>query len=190
MDPPGNRGEMTWIPVHKTWQMNLLWQMDPQSIKSRCLEYQYTKLGRQTYFGWWTPLSQARIDALNTTTQNLADKPTLADGPLVNRGETTWIPVHKTWQTNLLWPMDPQSTWQTNLLWLMDPPQSIKNRCLEYHYTKLGRLTYFGRWTPWYGHIVVKDGNFIFLLTSSGQGWKLADLPADLHPQSHIATDI
>ena len=33
-----------------------------------------------------------------------------------------------------------------NLLWPMDPPW-IKNRCLEYHYTKLGRWTYFGQWT-------------------------------------------
>ena len=28
MDPPGNRAEMSWIPVHKTWQMNLHWQTD------------------------------------------------------------------------------------------------------------------------------------------------------------------
>ena len=28
----------------------------------------------------------------------------------------------------------------------MYPPWS-KNRCLEYHYTKLGRQTYFGQWT-------------------------------------------
>ena len=34
------------------------------------------------------------------------------------------------------------------------PPQVIKNRCLEYHYTKLGRWTYFGWWTPtwWIKH--------------------------------------
>ena len=29
-----------------------------------------------------TPTSKSRIDALNTATPNLADKPTLADGPL------------------------------------------------------------------------------------------------------------
>ena len=39
--------------------MNLLWPMD-------------------------TP-SESRIDALNATTPNLADEPTLADGPPVNR---------------------------------------------------------------------------------------------------------
>ena len=126
---------MPWIPLHQTWQTNLLWLMDsssqsridalntttpnladkptlasgpPQSIKNGCLVYQFTKLGRWTYFGWWTPLCQSRIDALNTTTPNMADIPTLADGLL----------------------------------------QSIKNRCLAYHYTKLGRQTYFGQWTP------------------------------------------
>ena len=61
------------------------------SIKHRCLEYCYTKLNR------WTS-SQLNIDALNTTTPNLADghpsqfsidtlntaTPNLADGPPVN----------------------------------------------------------------------------------------------------------
>ena len=50
-------------------------------IEQRCLEYWYTKRGRQTYFGRCTPHSELRIDALNTATPNLADKPTLADGP-------------------------------------------------------------------------------------------------------------
>ena len=49
-----------------------------------CLEYQYTKLGRQTYFGRWIPqpppIEYSR-DALNTSTQNLAHKNILADGP-------------------------------------------------------------------------------------------------------------
>ena len=110
-----------------------------QSIKNRCLEYHYTKLGRQTYFGQWTPLSQLRIDALNTTTPNLADKPTLADGPhciieerLLQYQYTelgrwayfgkrtpwgieekmTWIPVHKTWQMNIHWPDGPPVNWE------------------------------------------------------------------------------
>ena len=42
--------------------------------------HMYTKLGRQTYFDQWTPL-ESRIDALNTTTLNLADEPHLANGP-------------------------------------------------------------------------------------------------------------
>ena len=53
MDPDKSRIDAL-NTVHKTWQMNILWQMDPP---------------------------QSRIDALNTTTPNLANKPTLADGP-------------------------------------------------------------------------------------------------------------
>ena len=53
----------------------------PWVTEQRCLEYQYTQLSRQTYFGQWTPPSELRIDALNTTTPNLADKHALADGP-------------------------------------------------------------------------------------------------------------
>ena len=38
MDPPTSKTS--------TWQMNLLWLMDPPSIENRCLQYQYTILGR------------------------------------------------------------------------------------------------------------------------------------------------
>ena len=114
------------------WHMNLLQPMDPP-YKSK--------------------------DAFNTSTQNLADEPTLADGPPVQ-----------------------------------------EQTCLEYQYTKLGRWTYFGQWTPQgnrtftllltfsgqrmaishcYWHLVVKNGNFTLLLTSSDQEW-----------QSHNATDV
>ena len=46
--------------------------MDPLSIKHRCLEYCYTKLGRSAD----GPPHQLRIDALNTATPNWADLPT------------------------------------------------------------------------------------------------------------------
>ena len=52
------------------------WQIDPTpwSIEHRYLEYCYTKLGRST--GRSTPPpGQLSIDALNTTTPNLADLP-------------------------------------------------------------------------------------------------------------------
>ena len=66
----------------KTWQTNLLWLIDPQWIKNRCLEYCYSNLGRWTYFVKNNgPPSESRIDALNTATPNLADKCTLANGP-------------------------------------------------------------------------------------------------------------
>ena len=132
---PGTRAEMPCIPAHTTWQMNLLWPMDPPVPEQRCLEYQYTKLGRWTYFGQWPPQYKSR-DALNTSTQNLADEPTLVNGPPSplpgTRAVMPWIPVHKTWQVNLLWPMAP-------------PVQ--EQRCHEYQYTKLGRWPYFGQWT-------------------------------------------
>ena len=71
----------------------------PLSIEHRCLEYHYTKHCRST--GRYTP--QSSIDSLNTPTPNLADL-------------------------------------------LTDLPPSIKHRCLEYYYTKPGRST--GRYTP------------------------------------------
>ena len=39
---------------------------------------------------------------------NLADKPSSANGLLGTRAEMTCMTLHKTWQMNLLWPMDPQ----------------------------------------------------------------------------------
>ena len=110
--PPSTREEMTCIPLHKTWQMSLLWPMDPLPLlpEKRWLAHHYTKLGRWTYFGWWTPSTRA---------------------------EMTCIPLHKTWQMSLLWPMDPL-------------PLLPEKRWLAYHYTKLGRWTYFGWWTPQY----------------------------------------
>ena len=92
-----NQAEMPWILLHQTWHIQ--WQMyiyiyieqctytygrwTPQSIKHRCLEYHYTKLGTSngrciyieqcTYtHGRWAPC-QLSIDALNTATPNLAD---------------------------------------------------------------------------------------------------------------------
>ena len=166
---------MPWIPAHKTWQMNLLGQWTPwyqnrdflhtstqkvadeptlangppvpeqryheyqytkladeptlanvpPSMRQRCLEYQYTKSGRWTHFSQWTLQYQTKMP---------------------------WLPVHKTWQMNLFWPMNPSppgtrgempwipvhKTWQMNLLGLMDPPVP-EQRWLAYHYTKPGR---------------------------------------------------
>ena len=150
MDPLGNRAEMPWIPVHKIWQMNLCWLMDLWITEQKCLVYHYTKLCRQTFFGQWTPHYQSR-DALNTSTQNLAEEPTLADGPLDNRAEMPWILVHKTWQINLLWLMDPLGN-RVEMPWI--PVHKIWQMNLHC-----------------YWHLVVKNGNFTLLLTSSGQEW-------------------
>ena len=55
------------------------------------------------------PPTESRMDTLNTATPNLADEHTLADGPHPpgNQAEIPSILVHTTWQTNLLWVMDP-----------------------------------------------------------------------------------
>ena len=147
------------MPVHNTGQMNTLWQMDPPQIEHRCLEYQYTTLGRQTYFGRWTPREQSR-DALNTSTHKLADKPTLADGPpwwIENR----YLEYHCTKHGRQTY----FGRWT---------PQVIEQKCLEYWYTQLGRQTYFYQWTH-----QMPNSNFKLLMTSSSQEW-----------QFHIGTDI
>ena len=134
MNPPQTRAEMTCIPLHKTWQMTLLWPMDPPWYQSRDDLHTTTQnLAGEPTLANGPPRYQSRY-ALNTTKQNLADDPTLANGTLPStRAEMPWIPVHQTWQTNLLWPMDPPV-----------PEQ----RWLAYHYTKLGRWPYFAQWTP------------------------------------------
>ena len=184
----------------------------PQWIEHRCLEYCHTKLGRQTYIGWWIPPSTRAeipwIPVHKTWQMNLL---WLKDPP-GNRAEMPWIPVHKTWQMNLLWLKDPpgnraempsipvHKTWQMNLLWLMEPPVP-EERCLESQYTILGRLTYSGQWTPQgnraempshcYWHQVVQNGNFTLLLMSSGQErhfpWLL--MSSGQKWQFHIPTD-
>ena len=90
-------------------------RLTPQSIKHRCLEYCYIKLGRSSrystmhIYAWQIyPPSQLSIDALNTATPNLAY--------LVDIAQCTYTHVRLT-------------------------PQSMEHRCLEYHYTKLGRST-------------------------------------------------
>ena len=104
-------------------------------------------------------------DVLHTTTHNLADEPTLADGPPGNRAEMPCIPLHKFGRWNYFgW-----TQWQrfesssTHHFW--DTPQHFlkthfclesgfllflvpEQRWLTYHYTQLGRWTYFG-WTQW-----------------------------------------
>ena len=162
---------MPWILLHQNWQIY------PLSIKHRCFEYHYTKPGRSTPINgasdawilllpnlaglladlppsmknrcleyWYTNLAdlppvQLSIDALNTTTLKLADltpsiahrclntaTPNLTDLPPSIEHSCLWILLHQTWQIY---------------------PYSIKCRCLEHHYTKLGRST--GRSTPFNG---------------------------------------
>ena len=165
---------MPWILLHQTWQIYPhQWSIDalntyyqtgklladlPPSIEHRCLEYCYTKLGRSTP-------SQLSIDALNTTTPNLADL--LADLTPISiehrcleycytklGRSLAGIPPsieHRCLEYcyTKLGRSNPQSiehrcfeycyqTWQ--IYWQIYPP-SIEHRCLEYGYTKLGRST-------------------------------------------------
>ena len=107
--PTSTTAGMTCILLHKTWQMNLLCPMDPPPVpEQRCLAYHCIKLGRWTYFGHWTPHQYQSRDDLHTTTPNLADEPTLSNGPPTStRAEMPCIPLHKTWQMNLHWLMTP-----------------------------------------------------------------------------------
>ena len=203
--------EQTWLSYQHTQlrRWTYFGQQNPPGPEQRCLACHYTKLGRWTYFGWWTPQDQSRDDmhtttqnladeptlgqwnpqyqsrdALNTSTQNLAEEPTLADGPPRTRVEMPCIPVHKTWQMNLLWPMDPQGNraeMPSHCYWHL----LVKNGNFTLWLTFSGQEWQFHIATDiyWsgmalshcYWHLVVKNGNFT-LLTSSGQEWQLADL--------------
>ena len=119
------------------------------------------------------PPGELRTDALNTTTPNLADEPTLADGPPSElRIDALNTPLHQTWQMNLLWPMD--------------PPSELRIDALNTAIPNLADKPTVANGPPQYWHLVVKNGNFTFLLTSRGQEWQLADLPADLPPGTDI----
>ena len=130
-------------------------QWTPWWINNRCLEYHYTKLGRQTYFGQWTPwwIKNRCLEYCYTKL-----------GRITYFGQWTPPVLTSRWSRMAIG----RSASRSTLLgqWI---PQLIKNRCLEYCYTKLCRQTYFGQWTP-------------LVLTSTAQKWQLADLPADLPP--------
>ena len=119
--PLGNRAEMPWIPVHQNWQTKLLLLMDPPSESS--------------------------IDALNTTTPNLADEPTLADGPispllLTSSGQedgnfTLLLTIQWSRMADI-----------SNLLCGRWTPQWMKIDAFNTATPTLLQRTYFGRWTP------------------------------------------
>ena len=119
---------MTCIPLQKTWQMSLLWLMDPLVPEQRWLAYHYTQLGRWTYFGWtqWQRFESSSTHHFWDTPQHFLKTHFCLESGFLSflstRAEMTCIPLHK--------------TWQMNLLWLMDPLVS-EQRCLAYHYTNL-----------------------------------------------------
>ena len=85
------------------------WQITPLQLSIDALNTTTSNLAdiaQCTYTHGRLPPSQSSIDALHTTTPNLADLADIAQGTYMH-GKST--------------------------------PQSIEHRCLEYHYTKLGR---------------------------------------------------
>ena len=139
--------------------------MYPQSIKHRCLEYCYTKLGRSIYIEQCT-YTHGRLTphhlmvSLNIVTPNLADVPQSIKHRCLQYNYTKLgrsIYIEQCTYTHGRLTPHHLSMVDLNIVTpnLADVPQSIKHRCLEYHYTKLGRSIYIeqciythGRLTP------------------------------------------
>ena len=79
--PPCTRVEMPCIPVPKTCQMNLLWPMDPLYQTRDAMNTSTHNVADEATLANG-PLQYQSTDALNTSTHNLADEPTLANRPL------------------------------------------------------------------------------------------------------------
>ena len=162
---------MTCIPLHKTWQMSLLWLMDPLVSEQRWLAYHYPKCGRWTYFGWtqWQRFESSSTHHFWDTPQHfLKTHFCLESGfPSFLVPEKRWHAYHYTQFGR--WTYFGWTQWQrfesssTHHFW--DTPQHFlkthfclesgflsfvvpEQRWLAYHYSKLGRWTYFGWWTP------------------------------------------
>ena len=157
--------------------MNLLWQMDPPVPRQRCLEHSsihhfwdtphhFLKTHFCLESGFLSflelqksPQYQSR-DALHTSTHNMADEPTLADGPPRYQSRDAWnTSAQKVADEPSLAngppvpDRDAMNTITQNLAdepSLANGPPCTRQRCLEYQYTKLGRWTYFGHWNPQY----------------------------------------
>ena len=131
------------------------------------------KFGRWTFFTWWTPQYQWR-DTLNTSTKNLPDEPTLADGP-----PTCWMAI-----SHCYWHLVVKNGNFTLLL------TSIGQEW-EFHIAA-GNL--WSRMAIWhcYLHQAVKNGNFTLLLTSHGQigNFMLLLTSCGWWWQFHITTDM
>ena len=102
----------------------------PPSIKHRCLENHYTKCGRSSY---WEICNLLSVGNLVSGIEKYGDSTmSLSLSLTVKRGRSTGR------STPHQLSMDALSTVTPNLA---DLPPSIKHRCLENHYTNLGRST-------------------------------------------------
>ena len=153
MEPPNIGAKITCIPLHKSWQMNLLWPMNPPQNRAEmpCIPVHQTW---QINLCWLIE-------------------------PPGTRAEMICLPLHKTWQMTILWLMAPgyhsRDALNTNKKkigrWPNGPraPSSVpEQRCLEYHYTNLGRQMYFGWWTTqvpeqrWLAYHLTKLGRWTY----------------------------
>ena len=103
-NPPCTKAEMTWIPLHKTCvdeptlaKGSLPWDQSRDDLNTST-----HKLGRWTYFGWWTSMvPEERF--LEYCYTKLGRWTFFGQWPPSTRAEMTCIQVHKMWQMNLLW---------------------------------------------------------------------------------------
>ena len=125
------RAEMPWIPVHKTWQMNLLLaDGTPNVAEQRCLhtatDISVVKNGNFTLL-----LTSSGQDGNFTLL-------------LTSSGQEWQISHCYRW---IYWSKFGNEQNLAEPLWLLEPLVP-EQRCLAYQYTQLGRWTYFGQWTP------------------------------------------
>ena len=137
---------MPWILLHQTWQTNLLW--------------------------WMIPQYQSRDD-LHTTTQNLRNKPTLADGPPPStRAKMTCIPLHKTWQMNLLWLNTMAKVWKLSHSPFLRYPTAFS----QYTFLLIKWLTFVPRAPE------IPTCNFSGVLNTMAKVWRLYHSPFLRYP--------
>ena len=135
---------MPWILLHQTFQMSpsqltidalttatpKLADVPPQSIKHRCLEYHYTKLGRCTPQSIEHRCLEYCYTKLGKCTPQ-SIKHRLLEYCYTNLGKCILPPSQSS--------IDALNITTPNLA---DVPQSIHHRCLEYHHTKTTRSIY------------------------------------------------
>ena len=91
------------------------------------------------------PWDQSRDD-FHTTTQNLPDEPTLANGTPSTRAEMTCIPLHKTLQMNLLWLNKVVKGLKALAFTISEIPNSIFSKHIFAEKVAFFH-SYFGQWT-------------------------------------------
>ena len=133
--------------------------------EQRWLAYHYRKLGRWTYFGWtqWQRFESSSTHHFWDTQQHFLKTHFCIESGFLSCLElqksllvsfegcwTQWqrfesSSIHCFWDTCQHF-LKTYFCLESGFLLFLVPEE----RWLAYHYTKLGRWTYFGWWTPWY----------------------------------------